>query len=321
MARRRVGARGFADAIVEQARPVRDRLSEIDGLLEWSRFAVLLPEYPTTTRGKPAYPALVLFKALLLQRWYQLSDPGLEEALSDRLSFRRFCGLSLADETPDHSTLWRFRERLTQRDLMPVLMAELAAQLDGHGVVLRQGTLIDASLVRSAARRPTKSEGKTSPTDPDAKFGSNNTRRVYTFGYKMLLAVDAFSTLVRGVTVSPGNHQEIRYAKGLVQGDELAVYADRGYDSQDLRDHLAEHGIADGVMRRAHNKRPLTEQERERNQDLIPRRRPVEAVFGTLKRTYGLARMRCFGIARNATDITLACFAYNLRRLLVLTAR
>ena len=92
MARRRVGDRGFADVLVERGHGGRDRLGEIDRLLDWSRLAALLPEFPASTRGEAAYPALMMFKALLLQRWYQLSDPGLEEALADRLSFRRFCG-------------------------------------------------------------------------------------------------------------------------------------------------------------------------------------------------------------------------------------
>lgn len=315
MARRRVGDRGFADAIVERMRPVRDRLGEIEKLLDWSGFAAHLPETPATTRGEAAYPALVLFKALLLQRWYQLSDPGLEEALSDRLSFRRFCGLALADETPDHSTLWRFRERLTRGGVLPALMAELAAQLDGHGVVLRQGTLIDASIIRSGARRPRMQEGPVSPVDPDARFGTNNERRRFEFGYKLHVAVDAGSHLVRGLAVTPANRQEVQQASELIQGDEVAVYADRGYDSDRLHHHLAERGIANGIIRRRRGKQPLSAEQAARNRRFTRKRRPVEALFGTLKRSYGFTRMRCFDLARNTTDLTLACFAYNLRRL------
>jgi IS5 family transposase len=310
----------LADAVVEGSRPVRDRLSEIDGLMNWSRFGALLPETPTSTRGEAAYPALVLFKALLLQRWYQLSDPGLEEALADRLSFRRFCGLALADETPDHSTLWRFRDRLTRLGVLPALMVELASQLDGHGVVLRQGTLIDASIIRSAARRPRMEEAPVSPVDPDARFGTNNERRRFEFGYKLHVAVDAGSQLVRGLVVTSANVQEVHQAARLIQGDEVAVYADRGYDSGRLHGHLASLGIADGIIRRRRGKQPLSAEETARNRRFIRKRRPVEALFGTLKRSYGFTRMRCFSLARNTTDLTLACFAYNLRRLSVLVA-
>lgn len=307
--------------MVEQGlRKRKDPLVEVSRLLDWPRFAALLPETPASTRGEAAYPALVLFKALLLQRWYQLSDPALEAALSDRLSFRWFCGLALGDETPDHSTLWRFRERLTRGGVLPQLMAELAAQLDGHGVVLREGTLIDATIIRSAARRPRMSEGPVSPADPDARFGANNERRRFEFGYKLHVAVDAGSQLVRALTVTPANIQEVQQAIALVQGDEAVVYADRGYDSNRLRAHLAAHGIADGIIRRRLGRTPLTPAQEDGNRRFIRKRRPVEAVFGTLKRCYGLARLRCFNIARNTTDLTLACFGYNVRRLARLVA-
>ncbi len=315
MPRKRVGQLGFADALVRDRRSgVRDRLSEISGLLDWSPFGDLLSGVHNARRGEASYPPLVMFKVVLLQRWYGLSDPGMEEALSDRLSFRRFAGLSLSDETPDHSTIWRFREALRQQGLLAPLLAELSRQLEAQSVVLKQGTLIDATLVTSAARRPRMREGKTSKVDPDARFGANNERRRYEFGYKLHIAVDGGSGLVRGLEVTPANVQDVTVAADLVQGDEAAVYADRAYDARALHDALAGQGIADGVMRRNQRHRKLTPQEIARNHLLSARRRPVEKVFGTLKRSYRLNRMPYFNQARNTVALTLACFAYNLRR-------
>ena len=128
-------------------------------------------DFHASARGEAAYPPVVMFKVLLLQRWYGLSDPAMEAALSDRLSFMRFAGLSLDDRTPDHTTIWRFRDLLGREGLMERLVAELGRQLDRAGVVLRQGTLIDASLVTSAARRPRLEEGRQSPVDAEARFG------------------------------------------------------------------------------------------------------------------------------------------------------
>ena len=292
----------------------RDRLSEISGLLEWGRFEAHLGSIYKARRGEPPYPPLVMFKVLLLQRWYGLSDPEMEEALADRLSFRAFAGLSLSDATPDHSTIWRFREQLAKRGLMDRLIAELMRQLDGRGVVLRRGTLIDATIVQAGARRPRMGEDKVSPVDPDARFGSNNEHRRFQFGYKLHAAMDQGSGLVRGAAVSPANVQEIDLATDLVQGDELAVYADRGYDGRRLHDHLAANGIANGVMRRRHGKGPLSQAEVARNHRLSLRRRPVEKLFGTLKRSYRLARVPYYNQARNAVALLIACFAYNLRR-------
>jgi IS5 family transposase len=315
MARKRIGQFGWGDlAVSQRCGGRRDKLSEIAELIDWGPFETALSAIHSSRRGEPSYPPLVMFKALLLQRWYQLSDPALEEALYDRLSFRRFAGLALADDTPDHSTIFRFREQLARRALMAPLLAELGRQLEAAGAVLKQGTLIDATLIQSAARRPRLDEGKTSPVDPDARFGTNNERRRYTFGYKLHVAVDAGSGLVRTLVSTPANVQEVALARTLVQGDERMVYADRGYDADWLHDHLAAHGIADGIMRRARCNQKLDPDAIARNHALSLRRRTVEKLFGTLKRSYRLARLPHFNLARNATTLALACFAFNLRR-------
>lgn len=320
MSRKRVGQLGFEDGFVASRMANRvDHLSRIAGLLDWGPFEALLEGLYRSRRGEPAYPPLIMFKVLLLQRWYTLSDPGMEEALADRISFRRFAGLSLSDPVPDHTTIHRFRDRLRGGKRLQDLMDELARQLDLRQVVLRQGTLIDASLVSSAARRPRIKEGKTSRVDPDARFGTNNERRRYEFGYKLHVAVDQGSALIRGLCLSPANRQEVEFAAALVQGDEQAVYADRGYDAKHLHDRLAALGITDGVMRRARKGKPLDQAETERNHRLVVCRRPVEKIFGTLKRSYRMNRLAHFSLARNQVAISLACFAYNLRRLAVLS--
>ncbi len=217
MARKQVGQMSWLDAAASRVRgDRRDKLSEISVLLDWSGFEGLLSDIHNSRLGEASYPPLVMFKVLLLQRWYDLSDPGMEEALADRLSFRAFAGLSLEDATPDHSTIWRFREQLAKRRLMEPLLAELLRQLDGRGVVLRQGTLIDASIVQAAARRPRMNQPKISPVDPDARFGVNNERRRYQFGYKLHVAMDRGSDLVRAAAVTPANIQEIELATELV---------------------------------------------------------------------------------------------------------
>lgn len=315
MARKRIGQLSWVDGAVERCRGQRrDRLGEIAAMVDWQPFEELLSPIHASARGEASYPPLMMFKVLLLQRWYDLSDPAMEEALYDRLSFRRFAGLALEDETPDHSTIFRFRDALTRHGLMAALLGELTRQLDGKGAILRQGTLIDATLVHSAARRPRMAEGKVSPVDPDARFGANNERRRYVFGYKLHVAVDAGSGLVRAQATTPANVQEIAVAGDLVQGDEQAVYGDRGYDAAWLHRDLARRGIADGIMRRNRTNRRLSEVEITRNHALSLRRRPVEKLFGTLKRSYRLGRVPHFSLARSATALALACFAFNLRR-------
>jgi IS5 family transposase len=155
--RRDLGQLSLADGLVEGAGRNR-QLEKIAALVDWAAFARLLGEVYAAPVGRPSYRPLVLLRCLLLQQWYGLSDPGLEEALSDRLSFRRFAGLALADPVPDHSTLSRFRSELVRRGLSEPLLAELNRQLDARGLMVKSGTLIDASLVAADGRRPRKGE-------------------------------------------------------------------------------------------------------------------------------------------------------------------
>jgi IS5 family transposase len=318
MAVRRTGEAGFADAVVAgRGSKGSDALSQIAALVDWAPIESLLSGLVNPrSRGEPAYPPLVLFKAMLLQRWHGLSDPQLEAALSDRLSFLRFCGLSLEDRTPDHATLWRFRQKLATARLDEALMAELDLQLQRAGAVVRTGTLVDATLIRSAARRPISPDGAKaqSPADPDATFGRGGMRGGYTFGYKLHAAVDRGSGLIRRLVLTPANRQEVTVAPELLQLGDGIIYGDRGYHSKRLCEHLVASGLGDGLMRRATKNRPLAPDEAQRNHAIIPIRRPIEAVFGTLKRSYRLSRMTAFSQARNRVIINMAAFAYNLRR-------
>jgi IS5 family transposase len=319
MGQRRIGQLGLMDAAVSRrGRGRREVLDEIGQLLDWSAFERLLAVIPVAAKGEPSFPPLMMFKVLLLQRWYGLSDPAMEAALYDRLSFQRFAGLSLEDETPDHSTIWRFRERLTKDGLIESLFVELSRQLDGRGLLIKQGTLIDASMVTSAARRPRKEEGPTSEVDPDARFGADNERHRFTFGYKVHVAVDQGSGLIRNGLLTSANIQDVSMATSLIPAEAGTVYADRGYHSRALREHLHAHGFGDGVMRRGQRLKPLTPAEIERNHLLVPLRSPVEAIFGTLKRSYGFTRMRYFSGPRNRVSFLLACIAYNLKRSLAI---
>jgi IS5 family transposase len=322
MPRKQVGQLGFEDGLVAKRRGrQRDDLEAILGLIDWQGIeAVLAPVVSHARKGEPSWPPLILFKALLLQRWHDLSDEAMEANLFDRLSFQRFCGLSLGDDVPDHSTIWRFREKLAKAGLIEPLFAELQRQLEGHGVLVKRGTLIDATLIRAAARRPKMEEGKISPNDPDARFGTSNERGRFEFGYKGHIAMDEASMLVRAQKLTSANIQEIDVAASLVLGDEAEVIADRGYDGARLRDHLEAKGISSGVMKRSQKGKPLAPEEVARNHRLAPRRRAVEAVFGTLKRIYRMSRMRYFNQVRNALAFGLALFAWNLRRLDRITA-
>jgi transposase, IS5 family len=315
--RRELGQLSLADGLVEGGAGRNRQLEKIAALVDWTAFERLLGDVYAAPVGRPSYGPVVLLKCLLLQQWYRLSDPGLEEALSDRLSFRRFVGLALADPVPDHSTLSRFRSELSRRGLAERLLAELNRQLDAKGLMVKSGTLIDASLVEADCRRPHKGAPLEGRSDQDASWNAMPEKPL--FGYKMHLAVDQGSGLVRRAILTPGHVSDKLPFLALVQGDERAVYADRGYDGAWYRARLVEQGIADGVMAGDYRQRPLDAAGRARNRVLAAVRRPIERTFGVLKRWYGYGRVRYRNLVKNALQLQLLCVALNLRRALVLS--
>jgi IS5 family transposase len=329
MAHRKVGQLSLADAVVAK-RAGNRMLERVAALIDWAAVESLLSGLHAAERGAPSYPPLVMFKAILLQQWHALSDPELEAALADRISFRSFCGLALDDDTPDHVTIHRFRNALRGGALDERLFAEIMRQIDARGLVLRRGTLIDASLVAAAVKRPKppqdpQPEGPDgrapsklvkSERDPDASWTKKGGKRH--FGYKAHVGVDQGSGLIRRAILTGAAVNDTVPADGLVLGDEAAVYADQAYDKHARRAALAAKGIKPRLMFRPSKHHKLTERQKRFNGAVGRRRAPVEQVFARLKGAYGWARVRYLGLGRNETHLRLLCLAMNLKRMVVL---
>lgn len=313
--------RGFAEAFLPASFGRNARLERIAGLLDWGPIEVLVRRVRPGTSGRPPYRALAMVKALLLQQWYGLSDPGLEEALSDRVSFRRFCGLALEEPTPDETTLCRFRLALAEAGLGEALFAEVARQLDAAGFLVKAGTLIDASLVEAAVRRPadgSSPRGQESRTalDPDANWTRAGKARRPFFGYKIHIGIDQGSGLIRSRRLTPAKVYESEVADDLICGDERAVYADKAYEKRARREALKVRGVKDRIQHRRTRGQPRLPHWQTVRNTLIGRvRTAVERTFARLKTgPYGLARMRYRGLSRCSFHLDLAAIAYNLRR-------
>ena len=217
---------------------------------------------------------------------------------------------------PDHSSVWRFREQLAKRGLAEKLLAEVNRQLDAKGLILRRGTLIDATILEAAVRPPAGDAGEVSPRDPQAGWTKKNGRS--RFGYKAHAAVDEGSGLVREAVMTPADVHDSVPADDLVQGDEEAVYADKAYDSEARRAGLRERGIEPRIMHKARRNRPLKPWQVAFNKAVAPIRAGVERLFATMKRAYGYRRVRYLGLARNDVQLQAMCAAINLRRALAL---
>ena len=316
----------LVEAFVRQRKSKSAWLDEIDELVAWPDLVSLFDHVYARTEGGASYPIETYIKLLLLQQWYGLSDEGLEAAVDDRLSFRRFCGIPLDRPVPDHSSIWRFRQHLIRKDeaglsLGERLLAAINRQLDERGLVLKRGTLIDASIVTSAARPPAGPKckggvGEVSHVDPDAGFTKKNGKTF--FGYKAHVGVDEGSELIRQAIMTSASIHDSQAGDALVQSDEDAVYADKAYDDDARRARLKVAGIKARILYKARRNKPLCPWQKAFNKVVSAIRAPVERPFAAMKGPYGFARCRAFGLARNDAHLQLFAGAYNLKTALAL---
>lgn len=312
---RPMSEQSFVDVMVPGRVGRNQKLERINEAVDWRKLAKVVNGIYAAPVGRPSYPPVVMVKIMMLQQWYEASDEAMEEALWDRVSFKRFVGLALEDDVPDHSTMSRFRKEVSERGLGRRLFKELTRQLDKQGLFVKQGTLLDATIVEAQARRPSSPEhpGARSTIDPDAAWTRKGGQSY--FGYKAHIGMDGGSGLIREAVFTPANVNDTEVADELVGGDEEAVYADKAYGTQERSEWLKSVRIKDRIMRRGNKHHPvLAYWERRRNALISRLRSRVEKVFGTWKRSYGYRRVRYMGLERNATEMFFKCMAYNLRR-------
>jgi transposase, IS5 family len=315
------GQGNLVEAFVRQRKSKDGWLDEIDRLIDWPGLEALFSDVYASREGGASYPILTYVKLLLLQQWHGLSDPALEAAVDDRLSFRRFCGIPLDRSVPDHASIWRFRQKLAQAGADGVslgerVLAEINAQLDARGLILRRGTLIDASIVKSAARPPTGDTGEVSQRDPDAGFTKKHGKT--SFGYKAHIGTDQGSDLIRRAVMTTAQLHDSQAGDALIQGDEAAVYADKAYDDSKRRERLEAEGIEARILYKARRNKPLTTWQKYFNKTAAVVRAAVERPFALMKGPYRFARCRYLGLARNDAHLQLFASAYNLKTAMVL---
>lgn len=301
--------RGFSDFELSGHTTYKQFLGKLDQGLDWEPIKKLLESLFTAKTGRPSHPPLLMFKALLLAQWYRLSDPLLEEAVNDRVSFRQFLGLPLgaAAPAPDETSFCRFRQLLEERGLMPQVWELLNRQLEAKGLQVNRGTIIDATLVQAAPRPPAKTA---EPKDPEASWTVRLKGPHY--GFKAHIGV-------RQVELTTAAVHDSQVFEVLLSGDEAAVFADKAYCDQERTRQLRAQDIFDGILEKGYRHQPLSPQQEQRNKNLSRVRSGVERIFGTVKRTYGWSRVRYLGLRKNRLHLYLLAMAYNLKRILRLS--
>jgi IS5 family transposase len=306
----------LADSLLGNNQKLNQRLDKINRLVDWKPFELKMNRIYSSPCGRPSHPVLLLFKGLLLQAWYNLSDYALEEMLDDRLSFRRFVGLSVSEQAPDHSVFSRFRDQLIQRGIHAELFCELNRQLESRRLIVKNGTLVDATVIEAAAKKPDQKEdgsAGTSAVDPEADWTKKGGR--YHFGYKAHVGVDQGSELIRRIVMTPAHVHDGEMLSHVICADEGWVFADKAYDSEKNHRILQEKNAQNGILMKGTRKRKLSGVEKMCNRILSKLRCPVERVFGTLKRSYRYSRARYLGLRKNFLQLTITSMAYNLRRM------
>lgn len=295
-------------------------LNRLDKTIPWNQLAAPireLPEYqPSSKGGNAAWPAVTMLKCLLLAKWFGLSDPQLEECLRDRLSFRQFIGLSLSDRTPDETTFVKFRKRLREADLDRVLFDDAVAHLDKQGLLVHDGTLVDATIIEQSHGR--RRDDGTHTRDSEASYTKKHGRTYH--GYKGHIAVDR-SRIVIDYRLSTARHHDSRYIDELTERESKAVIADSAYDDESRRASLRQRGVIDGIAyRRRRGQGTLYDWQARWNELVASLRAGVEHPFAVIKNCFGVRRCRYRGERRNEFDFALNLLAYNLKQALSLAS-
>lgn len=311
MARRRIGQERLA--VGGFAPRGRTSLDEMSALVNWAEVDGLLAGVSASAKGERGWPPLALFRALLLAMWHDLSDMRLAEALDDRASFRRFCGFAAGEPTPERTAFVRFRRELVRRRLDRSLFEAVTRQLDSRGIVVRTGTLVDATLLPSSSIQH----------DPEARWAGHR-RRKPVYGYKAHVATDQDTVLIRGVEVTTADIHDAAELGAILPDAPGDTFGDSAYSGSKPEAairarggrpwvvHAATWGGAEALARL----QALRKSRRDfaANAEVRHVRARIEKVFGTAKRSYGLRRMRWLGLARAGLQVRLAAMAYNLRR-------
>ena len=295
-------------------------VAEMSRVVPWKKLeAVIEPHYPKAGLGRRPYALSTMLRIHCLQQWYALSDPAMEEELYEIASMRQFAGLSLArGSVPDETTILNFRHLLERHGLAVRIFDAVKAHLEAAGVPLRQGTIVDATII--AAPSSTKNEkGERDPDMHQTKKGNQ-----WYFGMKAHIGVDAESGLVHTVAGTPANITDITKADDLLHGDESMAFGDAGYtgiDKRPDRKHTAEWHVAMKAGKRRALKGSALGRILERLEKLKAQvRARVEHPFRVVKRQFGYQKVRYRGLAKNTAQLHTLFALSNLwmvrRRLL-----
>jgi len=309
---------GFGD--YEQAtatkRTRRERfLGEMEKVVPWKALLdPIEPHYPKTSSkgGRPPYPLATMLRIHLLQQWYDLSDPAMEDALIEVPTMRRFAGIALiSDRIPDETTILAFRHLLEQNNLGEEIFEAVKAHLKANGMAMKQGTIVDATIIAA----PSSTKNKAGERDPEMHQTKKGNQ--WYFGMKVHLGVDSESGLIHSVETTAANVHDLTPAAELLHGEETVLYGDAGYQGIEKRPEMQGRGIGFRIAMRPGKRRALPDTPEGRVDDLIETakahvRAKVEHPFRVIKRQFGFQKTRLRGMLKNGCKVKVLAALSNL---------
>lgn len=327
--------KGFFDYEFRQEKlgTYKDPLQTLDGLIEWESFRTIIegafPEVDYSKGGRPPYDKLMLFKVLILQSYYNLSDHQTEFQIADRITFMRFLGIELYQSVPDSNTIRNFREVLTSTGVIDQVFVAFGQRLNDAGLILKEGSIHDATFVTAPRQRNSREENKllkedqTPPDWSDKKLSHKDVEAKWTkkngqvyFGYKNHIKADIGSKLIIDFETTAAHVHDGEVFEELLSPLDSGkpIYGDSAYQSMDKETMLKKNEIVSQIHEKGARNHPLTEEQKKSNRLKSTIRAQVEHPFGWMHRNCKELMVKTIGLARATAKITLLNLVYNMHR-------
>jgi IS5 family transposase len=317
----------------------KDPLVKLSLMIKWEKFRPIIEKaMKKETKGyggRPPYDYIMMFKVLILQRLYNVSDEQMEFQINDRLTFMRFLGLSLGDNIPDQNTIWLFRENLVNKGVIEKLFNKFESMLEQEGFLLKEGSIIDATIVEAPKQRNSREENdqikqgeipeewKDKPNmlrqkDTDARWLKKNGETYY--GYKNHVKICRKSKLISGYAVTDASVHDSQPVEDLLDKSDShhELYADSAYSGEEIAVLIGKKKIRNRIHEKGYRDKLLTEAQWERNRKKSKIRARVEHVFAYMTNSMKGIYIRTIGKVRAKGVIGLMNLTYNMNRYLQL---
>lgn len=334
---------GFFDQDIRLSKLTKlgDPLEKLNKGVDFEMFRVILEEKLSKLAkgagGRPPYDYVLMFKIMILQRYYNLSDQQIEYQVNDRFSFMRFLNLTIADDIPDSRTVWKFKEQLIELEIVDLIFGIFLTQIKALGMVLNEGKIIDASFVEVPKQRNTKQENQQlkdgkipesisqnpnvkAQKDTDAKWTQKG--GINYFGYKNHIKVDSKSKIITHYLVTTANIHDSQVVDELLTYEDKGqpLFADSAYSGEPCQIILKKKEVENQIHAKGYKNKPLSAEDFEKNRQKSSTRARVEHVFGFMEGSMNTMKLKQIGIKRIKSSIGMMNLIYNMFRKIQLQA-